>query len=455
MPHVVAAEERLLLKASTVRNLKIDGVGFDSDYPCLAWDLFDAPICSAVHCRARVLSPLCASATPLSTARPVAYAFCALQQLKTTSSPQFSPIYALCLHQTLSPSSTPKLYTTEDIVRYRIKHTGNRKPQLVTTDFDVIEDMLVKDWDMIYSFDIRYKHLLVNRNKDEVDDETINHIMDASPDHDDDYSDDDDDDHYQIIGEDKKVDNGRSGRAGVSKRHRQSINSSEAPQYSSTRRSHHHPKESKAREHASLEFKLPPQGQVPQQPSRMYGHGAAVRGCGPPLDSWGRPMVIYGGLHAYNNGCGGFDYHGGYDYALQDHGARCNSRSPSHGMPYYLPHLYAMTPALGISDYKEYGNNHYKRERDISLAASKRAGDTYESLPPCQSQDTMIKRESTADEEPSFYNDRSILIKDLGDLDDVVEDEDALDAEVEAMELELKLAKLKAARLQKKHKRQH
>ena len=50
-----------------------------------------------------------------------------------------------------------------DIVRYRNKHTGNKKPQLVTTDFDIMEDVLDRGWTVPQSFDIRYKHLLTDR----------------------------------------------------------------------------------------------------------------------------------------------------------------------------------------------------------------------------------------------------------------------------------------------------
>ncbi|KAF2279711.1 uncharacterized protein EI97DRAFT_455920 [Westerdykella ornata] len=52
-----------------------------------------------------------------------------------------------------------------DVVRYRIQHTGNKKPQLVTTDFDVIEDMLDHGWSVGQSFSIRYKHLMTNRDE--------------------------------------------------------------------------------------------------------------------------------------------------------------------------------------------------------------------------------------------------------------------------------------------------
>jgi hypothetical protein len=63
------------------------------------------------------------------------------------------------------------------VVRYRIKHTGNRKPQLTTTDFDVLEDMLSKGWKLEYSFPVRYKHLLAKGKNEEVTDAEIDNIM--------------------------------------------------------------------------------------------------------------------------------------------------------------------------------------------------------------------------------------------------------------------------------------
>ncbi|KAF2742743.1 hypothetical protein M011DRAFT_490302 [Sporormia fimetaria CBS 119925] len=56
-----------------------------------------------------------------------------------------------------------------DVVRYRNQHTGNKKPQLVTTDFDVIEDVLERGWNVPQAFTIRYKHLLTNRNGSRTD----------------------------------------------------------------------------------------------------------------------------------------------------------------------------------------------------------------------------------------------------------------------------------------------
>ncbi|RMZ68365.1 hypothetical protein GMOD_00009986 [Pyrenophora seminiperda CCB06] len=64
------------------------------------------------------------------------------------------------------------------VVRHRIRSTGNRKPQLVTTDFDVIEDVLIKGWELKNSFDIRYKHLIeAGRKGQEVTERDIDHIL--------------------------------------------------------------------------------------------------------------------------------------------------------------------------------------------------------------------------------------------------------------------------------------
>ncbi|KAL1610579.1 hypothetical protein SLS60_002249 [Paraconiothyrium brasiliense] len=96
-----------------------------------------------------------------------------------------------------------------DIVRHRIKHTGNRKPQLVTTDFDVIEDMITRGWDIETSFSIRYKHLLLAQPKGYLEtDEDIDHILACG---DDDYhrtsdaeledEDEEDDDDMEVDGQ--------------------------------------------------------------------------------------------------------------------------------------------------------------------------------------------------------------------------------------------------------------
>lgn len=54
--------------------------------------------------------------------------------------------------------------------------------------------MLVKDWDVPFSFDIRYKHLLVNRQGQQESDENTDHILGANSGEEDGSDEDDEDD---------------------------------------------------------------------------------------------------------------------------------------------------------------------------------------------------------------------------------------------------------------------
>lgn len=101
-----------------------------------------------------------------------------------------------------------------DVVTYRIKHTGNRKPQLVTTDFDVIEDVFDNGWTVAQSFSIRYKHLLMNRGDNVETDEDIAHIfgedVPRGDDSEDDEAEDDEEDEEGEDGEEGEVADERS-----------------------------------------------------------------------------------------------------------------------------------------------------------------------------------------------------------------------------------------------------
>jgi hypothetical protein len=66
---------------------------------------------------------------------------------------------------------------------------------------------------------------------------------------------------------------------------------------------------------------------------------------------------------------------------------------------------------------------------------------------------TKIKLESPADERHILDDDFDGPSNDIGASDDEVDAETAVDAEVEAMEIKLKLAKLKAARLREKQRK--
>jgi hypothetical protein len=357
-----------------------------------------------------------------------------------------------------------------DIVRYRIKHTGNRKPQLVTTDFDVIEDMLVKDWDVPYSFEIRYKHLLVNPKEGEEDDEAIDNILDAGTDNDDSHANDSDSDEETSDNDDDDEDEGQD-RSGVSNKYQQSSGYTRTPQLLPSAPPRQQSKQPKKRKESPIKR---------EQEQDMYGPGAQMPGYGPPVDPWGRPMPGYGGRDAYNNGYGGdgggygagFGGYGGYGFPppglAPPYGRDARQESQqlhARGMPPYPPPYHAMTPAPSIPE-SNYSNNpeqhSRKRGRASPVGQNKRARDGYahhsgyemQCYPdPYRGARTKIKLESPADERHISDDDFDGPSNDIGASGDEVDAETTADAEVEAMEIELKLAKLKAARLREKQRK--
>lgn len=354
-----------------------------------------------------------------------------------------------------------------DIVRYRIKHTGNRKPQLVTTDFDVIEDMLVKEWTVEYSFEIRYKHLLVNRKDQEEDDETIDNILEAGSDHDEDASDldGDDVDDQSIEDDEGDEDNGYQGRGGITGEYLEASGYTKTSRFSSPALLRHQSKQPKMRDETPTKRGQPKQPMPPHQQQSMYGYGGPMPGYGPPMDAWGRPLPAYRGPDAFNNGYGGygggFGGYGGYGPPPLGRDARQGALpSRSHGMRQYPSPHHAMIPAPNMPDldYGANGNNPNKRGHFSPFGANKRARDSYDQSPGYEMQGysqayhggrTKIKRESPAEERRDLAEDFDSPNNDLGAQDDDENHKAAVDADIEAMELELKLAKMKAARLRK------
>jgi hypothetical protein len=354
-----------------------------------------------------------------------------------------------------------------DVVRYRIKHTGNRKPQLVTTDFDVIEDMLVKEWTVVYSFGIRYKHLLVNRKDQEEDDETIDHILQAGSDHDPDASDLDDDDSDDRAEEDDEGDEG-DGYQGCGRMPGKFLEGyPKTSGYPSPAPPRHQSKQPRIRDETPAKRGQSKRLMIPHQQQGMYGYSGPMPGYDPLVDPWGRPIPAYGGPNGYNNGYGGygggFGGYGGYAPPQLSREARQGTQ-PSHGMSPYPPPHHAMTPAISMpnSVYGAHGNipnNSHKRGRVSPFGANERARDAYDQSPgyemqgypqPNQGGRTKIKRESPAEDRRDFGEDFDNPDNDLGVENDDEDTKAAVDADIEAMELELKLAKMKAARLKKK-----
>ncbi|KAH7074278.1 hypothetical protein FB567DRAFT_611228 [Paraphoma chrysanthemicola] len=342
-----------------------------------------------------------------------------------------------------------------DVVRYRIKHTGNRKPQLVTTDFDVIEDMLTKQWAVHYAFSIRYKHLLENR-KDEVEnDEDIDHILQTGSEDQDDgeYEEDSDEIFIRKVDDEQDGDEEEQPRLGLlpdnsfhasgqsSKASndppppRQRVKKPNAPKYTTTPANHTN------------------ENMAYQSQQTLYGYGPPSQGFGAPLDPWGRPMAGYPGGHpqrydGYSSYADGYAGHVG-------HGVARDARTGSHGRHGFMTAPYLPTPPPPMMSPASKPN---KRVQDSPANANKRARHNHEprttskmpGLPQsCQpGQNIEIKRESPAlDDLEAVGSDFDSPTDDLDGQGNAGDEEAALDAEMKAMEIQLKLAKMKARKL--------
>ncbi|KAI4606816.1 hypothetical protein J4E80_009895 [Alternaria sp. BMP 0032] len=170
--------------------------------------------------------------------------------------------------------------TMNEVVRYRVKNTGNRKPQLCSTDFDVMEDMLVKDWEVEYAFGVWYKHLLV-KAKEIQSEEDVDRIMKVSEEEDD-GGEGSDGGQSSSGGSDSESDDdakpphggGASDGRPVMGGHHQSLSSTPRG------KKHKTPKKEAVKE----ESPTPPHPPPPGVYGGWYGQ--------PPVDPWGRPMTM-------------------------------------------------------------------------------------------------------------------------------------------------------------------
>ncbi|CAO2647677.1 Nn.00g085990.m01.CDS01 [Neocucurbitaria sp. VM-36] len=355
-----------------------------------------------------------------------------------------------------------------EVVRYRIKHTGNRKPQLVTTDFDVIEDMLVKQWTVAYAFEIRYKHLLVNRKDQQENDEDIDHILQAGSDQDDGSEDEnDDEDIDEDIGDQEDDDEGEEeeeedgmdqGQGGISDRYLQSSGYTTGSPYSPPTLPRQQAKQQKASKPVSTKAAHTKQALPLHQQHSIYYHGAQMPGYGLQMDPWGRSMPFPGRPDGYNS-YGGYGGYGGYgppQYAVKQE-PHSSILPPPHGM---YPPRHSMRPAPNTDDSEHRGRPGNNRSRHSPLRKNKRTYDGYEenlSLamghPDMQGHPDScqggprpkIKRESPSlDERAANLEDFDNPTNDCCSQDEPKDDSAAIDAEVEAAELELKIARLRA-----------
>lgn len=343
---------------------------------------------------------------------------------------------------------------------------GNRKPQLVTTDFDVLEDMLVKDWDVGYSFGIRYKHLMINPQGQQETDEDIDHILglqsgeEGSGGEDDDgkggnSNDRDDED---IDDEDHSEDGADQG--GLTGQHLQTSGCANAPQSSHPHHTAGPPPQQQKNKIGKGHKRGSELPMRPQPPSRLdknqQGYGQPYP-YGAPLDPWGRPMP-YGGPEGY--GYGGYGMHGSYGCygPPPDRDGHYPSQPPpgyANSMGY--PPRHAMTPAPSQPDTNRTDR---RRTQDSPLGSNKRMRGSHEQSP------FQMSRPHPYGYPPGFHNAQADVKQESPDFEihggersmsveggvapttEHCEDSGAaaLEAELRATELELKVARLQAKR---------
>ncbi|XPS73185.1 hypothetical protein M3J09_005336 [Ascochyta lentis] len=340
---------------------------------------------------------------------------------------------------------------------------GNRKPQLVTTDFDVIEDMLVKDWDVAYSFEIRYKHLLVNRQGQQETDEDIDHILGVDSDQEEISNDEDDADvkggHDNDEDDEDADESDEAGRGGLTGQYLHASGYTNAPRYPHPYpMSGPPPNHPKSKQEKSLRrtSELPSRPQPPPHNKKDQQEHGQLYPYGPPVDPWGRPMP-YDGYGGY----GGYGMYGGYGgYGPPEtHGRHPSQLSGFPGMGQYPPSRHAMTPAPSQPDTEHadrrriqgspFGDNRRMQGRiEQSPYTMGRPG----FQPHGYSQNVQVSQPEVKQESTEFETRGGRREMSTDEIEYPIEEfgEDgnaaAVEAELRATELELKVARLQARR---------
>ncbi|KAJ8114591.1 hypothetical protein OPT61_g3566 [Boeremia exigua] len=353
-----------------------------------------------------------------------------------------------------------------DVVRYRIKNTGNRKPQLVTTDFDVLEDMLVKDWDVPFSFSIRYKHLLVNRQGQQETDEDIDHILGVGTAEGEESDEGDVVEDGNTREEDDNID-GEDGsdeemdQDGLSGRHIHASGHTSAPQYPQAySMSGLPPQKQKAQQERNPRgaSELPSRPQPPLHGTEsQYGYDYP-HPYGPSMDFWGRSTPFGGGPDGFSgySGYGGYGmYGGGYgSHVPPDR----SGRQPSQPPRYYGMSPYAY-PARAQPDTNRIGRAPSQRPAsdDTKHSRSDLEQPPFPVSPPGFQphgyaqhypggqhgfNPESVDREIHGEAREASVDDGEVLTDHMGDDSNAA----ALEAELRATELELKVARLQARR---------
>ena len=330
--------------------------------------------------------------------------------------------------------------------------------------------MLVKDWDVAYSFGIRYKHLLVNGQCQRETDENIDHILGVGSDEEDGSDNEEDDvksgntngqDDDDIDDEDDSDE--EMGQGSLTGQYLHTSGYTNAPQYphpypmlGAPPKQHEIKQEKSSRRASKLQWR--PQPSSHNKGQQGYGQ---LYPYGPPLDPWGRPIPYGGGPDGYG-GYSGYGMYGGYGGhgAPSDNDGRSTSQPPAfNGMGQYLLPRQAMTPAPSQPDSDGTdrrraqgsppgGNKRIQGGYEQSTFSNGRPGFPPHSYPQnFQTGHTESKQESLELEMRGDGREMSVDEAD-GPANDLGENTNAaaLEAELRATELELKVARLQAKR---------
>jgi hypothetical protein len=333
----------------------------------------------------------------------------------------------------------------------------------VTTDFDVLEDMLVKDWDVAYSFGIRYKHLLTNPQGQQETDEDIDHILGVQSGEE--GSGDDEDDIKGGNGEDIDDEDDSEndvGQGGLTGEYFQASGYTDAPQYPHPR---HTPGPPPKQQKTKLEKGNKRNNELPMRPQPSSRVDKSQQGYdqpypyGPPPDPWGRPMSYGGSPGSYSRygGYGMYGGYGGYGSPPDGDGRYPSQPHPGYNGMGYPPPGHAITPAPSQPDTDRLDR---QRTQDSPFGNNKRTRGGYEQSPfhmgrphlqgyppNFHAAQTEVKQESPEFEIRSERREMSVE-EGAAPTTELGEDSNAaaLEAELRATELELKVARLRAKR---------
>lgn len=317
-----------------------------------------------------------------------------------------------------------------------------------------MEDILVHDWDVPYSFSIRYKHLLVNRQGQQETDEDIDHILGVGAGKE--AGSDEEIGHIEDIDNDDMNDaedyNEETGHDTLTGQYFHASSYTSTPQYPPPYSIPTLPPQmqnNKRDNNSRVSSELPSRPQAPF-PGRGVQHGyGPTYPYGPSVDPWRRPTPCGGG-HDGLGGYGGYGMYGGYGAHVLP--PECDGRQSSQLPRYYgYPTHHMIPPSPSRPD-----TNSLRRQRSQGSTSSDNNARSEIAQSPFPMSQPGFHPYGYAQDFHNNDDDRAelkqetteiemrgeVLTNSIGDDNSAA----ALEAELRATELELKVARLQAKR---------